>query len=224
MGWNLEVRPEMPQRNTIEKKSSEMNQQELEYFYSLKTIRGGDISEGEMHEILENAKEKYFITFLFLSEGQRVLSVNTFRNSYLRNNLAKFNEEELYFIYEGIRNQIRQNFDDFYFLFHHFLIHKDHKAFQNLVISLFANSSYKLDEIIVSNDLLTVFLRDSQTPSVFQLSILKAILESESSVIREYVKRLNLQLNFSGITGCKSYFKSWYTRFSFRPLSITFSS
>jgi hypothetical protein len=168
--------------------------------------------EEELNDLLSTAENDFCLIFYYLSISNRVLSEKTFRNSYLRSNLNNLSEKDLYFLYGGIRNQLKLKFYDFFYLFHHFAIHTDKRPFQSLLLSLFNENDYKLNEIIISNNLLIKILElnNLENPSIFQLKFLKCILEMKSLIITKYLKSLNLKLEFNGLIGCKSYFMKWY--------------
>lgn len=188
----------------------------------LKANKGIVLCEKEVDNLLNLCQNDFCLAFYLLSDSNRVILEKTFRKSFLRQNLKNFSDEELYFLYEGIRNQIRLKFDDFYLLFHHFLIHLNKKPFQSLIISIISEFDYKFNEIIITNDLLSKIMENSAKPSVFQLKFLKWISEVRNPSIERYIKSLNLNFNFGDVTGCKTYFKQWYEKLRSRSIVIRF--
>lgn len=172
------------------------------------------LEESELVDAFEKAQRNFCVLFFQLSEPHKLLDEKTFRKSYLRASLAKFTEKDLYYLYAGILNQLGQGFDDFYMLFHHFLLHLDSRPFQNLMSTLFSNlnkkSAIKLNECIVSNDLLGKCLQKVEEPTNFHLKFLVFISQNRNPVVVDYVKSLQLSLIFRGINGSKAYFKNWY--------------
>ena len=107
----------------------------------------------------------------------------------------------------------------FSFYFTTFLLIKTVNHSKLWPLYLFEHPSYKLNELIVSQDLLTRFLGDVTFPSVFQLKVLRKVLETENKCVQEFVKKLDLNFEFSGI---KAYFRAWYKQLPSKPVNIRF--
>lgn len=188
----------------------------------LQSNRNAVLCKQEVDYLLSNSGTHFCIVFFYLSEHNKVLYKETFKKSFLKENLNSFEEEDLYYLYEGIRNQIKQDFDDIFFILHHFLIHINRRPFQNLLIDLLNNPNYKINEIIVTQNLLGKALENNKKLSCFQIKLIKAILSIESTTVNKYVQSLNLSLKISEVNGCKAYFKNWYLQLKNKNIEIFF--
>lgn len=192
---------------------------ERETLNSLEIYKKSSLPEEEAQFLLSKSKDNFCFVFYYLSENSRVLNRHTFRNSFLKENLKFFSEEELYYLYEGMKNQL-QKFDDFYLLFHHFLIHLNRRTFQNLLLSILSDPGYKANEIIISQNLLIKITENINIPTIFHLKAIQSIVNNE--MVKKYVTALNLKLHFKQITGCKTFFKHWYCNLKIKTIEIVF--
>ncbi|ELA42257.1 uncharacterized protein VICG_00656 [Vittaforma corneae ATCC 50505] len=185
------------------------NSDVLEY---LKANRKTKFNEDDVFSVLEGMSAQYCLAFYFLSESNRVINAKTYKLSFLFKNLESFPEEDLYYLSEGIKNQIFLCFDDFFIVIHMFFSVNllKHTPIQNLLIFLLQNFDYKMREFLISTSILKELFFIEGGSTTFHFKLLKILLDSDNPMFTLFLGSLNLKINISEPIGCQKYFKPWY--------------
>lgn len=193
-----------------------MNALELEkdILFFLKNNRRSKFDEKYVFTTLETLKNNFSIIFYLFSESNRVLNAENFRQSFLYKNLENFSEEELYYITEGLKNQIILEFTDFYIVNHLFFTIKLLKMhpIRNLLLFTLQNFDYKMREFLISTEILKKMFEDENKvfEDLFYFKLLKILIESTDKTVIAHLKDLNLKINIKNGEGVKRFLKLLY--------------
>lgn len=188
--------------------TEEPGSQMIEFLKQNRRVR---FNEEHLNSLLDNLSFSYPIVFFFLSENNKVLSVERYRNSFIDRNVENFTEEDLYYITEGIKNQIILGFDDFFFVMHKFFTTKllEYKPIQSLFLFLLNRFNYKMREIVMTSEE-TFFRRDLDLD--FKIQILVKFLESNNNNFLEFLKSHRIEIDSKTLIGINAFFIKWYEK------------
>lgn len=161
--------------------------------------------------IMESPSPSYARTAFFLSETNRIIFWETYRKTFLFENYDNFDEEEMYYLCEAVKNQILQGFDDFYLVMHHFFRKLKHSLpLQGLFVFLLESFSFELRELILTHGVLEGIIEDDSVSPVFKLKVIKKVLQANHPVLNEYLTCKKFRVSIKDPTGCIEYFRKWY--------------
>lgn len=124
--------------------------------------------------------------FYFLSKKYCTVRLKDFKKSYIFRNIKKFNDDELYYIYEGLRAQIEQNFNEVYFLLHHLIMEPIGPAAQEFLIYLVELNDFRFREYLYSFG--KIHQVKGTGAEIFKNMMIEGINASGSSILIEEMK------------------------------------
>lgn len=179
----------------------------------LKLNSGLVLKSDEIAYFLESPINEYAQVIFHLSETNKIIFWQTFRKTYIFENYCNFNEEEMYFLCEAMKNQVQNGHDDFFYIMHHFF--KNIGAswpLQRLFIYLSSTMCFKLREFIITENLVEKVLKNKNTPDIFKIKLIKAVTDAKSLALNEYLCDKKLKLEMKQPRGCLAFFKKWYRK------------
>lgn len=161
--------------------------------------------------IMESPSSFYAQTVFFMSEANKVIFWETYRKTLIFENYDRFDEEEMYYLCEAVKNQILQGCSDFYLVMHHFFRRLEQSTpLQNLFVFLLGSFGFEMRELILTHGILEDIVRNDSISLVFRLKVIKKVLEADHPVLNEYLASRRLKMSIKSPSGCIEYFRRWY--------------
>lgn len=181
----------------------------------IKANRKTQLSQEDVSKTLQSHIDDFPVIFHLLSELNQVINASTYLQSHLYRNLNTFTEEQLYYIVEGIKNQLVLGFDDFFIVMHRFFSCEllRHRPVQGLLLYILQNFDYRVREFLITTDLISKFFTEEilgDIDATFYLKWLKVMLENDNEVFLIFLDGLRIEIRLPEPKGCRKYFKEWY--------------
>lgn len=212
---------------SLDNKITELVDQELLNF--IKNNPTYKFSTYEINYIMNTPSIIYSQIVYFLSENNKIFDFKNYKKTFLFFNYEKFNEEDLKYLSEAMKNQILQGHDDPYIVLEHFLknILKS-SALQRYFIYITSktlccniNLNYKIREFIITNkNFLEKIFKCQNLSNIFKGKLIFNLFNNYNEILMECLEEKKYTVVFKDLENCMIFFTKYEVDPSIMNISL----